>query len=107
MQFQCANGRIILSMKYHQWNRSLIKEIVPLEDFVTQVNTVLVATSNLSHPESTSPSCSSGSSPAASVKRRNPVSIQSPSKRCKHIKDSIDEDIEIHKKGIIGTPHSY
>ena len=77
------------------------------DDFIQQLNQLITATSqstsedqdssvNLSEP------CSSLSNPTATIDTRKQRSgiLQSPSERCKYIKDTMDEVIEMHRKGI-------
>ena len=91
-------------MNYHQWNTtSLIEEIIPFDDFIREVNglvgeatdatlTIPVTAERSEQPGTSIPGASQRT--PATWKRSQQVTMQSPSKRCKHITEIIDEDIE-------------
>lgn len=89
-----------MSLKYHLWSNSLIRECLPIDEFFKELNQVLAATF-VSDNNDQNEQTSVGASPrnSESRKRSRQVSILSPSKRCKHVKDTLDEEIERHKKG--------
>ena len=104
--------RCVKSVPYHLWSDSLLGEILSAADFIVKLNQLLTASTATTVQSATEtsdqpgPSPSSGLSPRTptrapgSVKKRSQlVSMQSPSKRCKHMTDSLDEDIERNKKG--------
>ena len=94
---------------YHLWSDS---EILSTADFITLLNQLLTAsavTTIQSVMENNDQPCSSSSlglcprtptrTPVSAKNRSQLVSMQSPSKRCKHLNDTLDEDTEKHKKG--------
>ena len=140
VQFKCDNGRIILPLKTHEWNKSAVSNkfaLISSSEFVAKsdmeqshpFSQVPAASTQKSHPpaqssdrslvphspsrgekhkhsvnDSRSPTPASTSS-GHSLSTTSPVistcisESQSPSKRCKYIKESIDEAIERCKKG--------
>ena len=101
---QCENGRIILSIQQHNWSKSVVAErILSVDDFVTAVNKMLDPNrepTNSSVLEADKENCVELVS--TNVKRhRVPSSLKSPSKKLKYIDNSVDEEIERHKKGIL------
>ena len=83
---------------------------MPFDDFIHEVNGLVgeVMDATLTTPVITERSEQPGTSTSSASprtptirKRSQQVTLQSPSKRCKHITDIIDEDIERHKKGTL------
>ena len=84
----------------------MLGENLSVNDFLHKLNQVVSAaatntsqTENSEQPGPSSVSVDSPKTPVSMGKRSRQVSISSPSKRCKHLKDNLDEDIERHKKG--------
>lgn len=97
---------MILSIHLHDWSKSVITErILSVDDYITAINKIL------------NPSCKPTNSSvleadkqnsvevvSTSVKRHSmPSSSKSPLKKLKCIDNSLDEEIERHKKGILKT----
>jgi len=117
-------------LKHHLWIDSLVKEIVSTDEFVSEINHIILSGGGSSEIETDDgsteePTTSMSKSPNASSlvnkspsictatptresterKRSRIVGLISPSKRFKHIHDSIDEEIEKHKKGMPNSMH--
>lgn len=134
-QFQCENGRIILALKFHEWNQSdfssKFSAISTAAEFVEQWHEEMSSRPDRAdkpkNSDSRSPSSHMPSLPPADLlstsgatKRRHSESksptpspaqpttsamciwseAPSPSKRCKFIKEGIDEQIERSRRGM-------
>ena len=120
IQFKCENGRIILRLKYHQWNKTATSEkfamIKSSEDFVEKWNEMQfpvpssIDSPSLHVPQKTSPSLGSNSKPKRMLSPGplTSASLQSSlceqggtpaPKKLKFIKEGVDENIELSKKG--------
>lgn len=108
-QFQCRRGRVVLSIKNHEWNKtdtsSYFRKVKTSSDFVTvwkdiqylchlpnQARTVVIE-----EPPATSSSLSSSASDSSHQTSLNDNSIP-PAKKTKYSCD-IDDEIENHKVG--------
>lgn len=123
IQFKCENGRVVLPLKFHEWNQSEISakfsdistakdfELKWLEEMSGSGGIGTSGSSPSSHP--IRHNSNEAKSPKRAAKRKHyesssQSSLQStsilidspsPSKRCKFIKESIDESIERSRKG--------
>lgn len=117
LQFKCENGRIVLSIKYHEWNKTTFSAefsgISLSSEFVSRYNELVHSTADSG--EAFSPQSERSLSVSVPTVPRNPkrpsvpcaTSVDvftderpSPSKKLKYIKDGIDEQIEKKRKGM-------
>jgi len=117
IQFHCENGRIILALKRFEWNKSDISSkfaLLSSADFVKKWDDEM--RSHMPSQAEGRKRCRSEKSPTpSSSKQPQPRSLPllstpasppdtcivsgSPAKRCKYIKEDIDESIQLSKKG--------
>ena len=110
-QFSCDNGRIILSLKAHEWNKSDVSSkfsgVTSVSEFVTKWHEeIQISQTRREHgekrknearsPNPLSPSLSFPRVPSNFGVCISPPNgcYPSPSKRLKYIKEGIDEQIE-------------
>jgi len=78
----------------------LVKEPVAVDDFVIQANSLVAAISSPAAADSCASDNTTTGNSLAPRKRTRVVEILSPTKRTKHVQDSIDRGIEKLKKGV-------
>ncbi len=115
LQFKCENGRIILSIKHHEWNKSTFSsefaDASLSSEFVSRYNELVGEPGDTDsqppeyRPDHTPqvPSRKRPSLPDASGTESDVISVErpSPTKKYKYISGGIDEEIERKRIGMV------